>query len=139
MGRDDARPVAGLQGGRAPATAFAAFMRQATSDIPVSELTTSFDLPGNQMEPDDEVYGIIENGVSTGQLVDPDGMPIDGSQRMEDQHVDPRLEQPWLDRVLSDQYQPARPNQQHAGPSAAHQSRAHAGLVRQSESRGGRG
>nr|WP_226998710.1 PBP1A family penicillin-binding protein [Tardibacter chloracetimidivorans] len=111
MGRDDARPVAGLQGGRAPATAFAAFMRQATSDIPVSELTTSFDLPGNQMEPDDEVYGIIENGVSTGQLVDPDGMPIDGSQRMEDQPVDPRLDQQWLDRVLSDQYQPARPTQ----------------------------
>src|SRR3546814_4869500 len=76
-------------------------MRQAISDIPGSELTTSFDLPGNQMEPDDEVYGIIENGVSTGQLVDPDGMPIDGSQRMEDQPVDPRLDQQWLDRVLS--------------------------------------
>src|SRR3546814_4694889 len=109
MGRDDARPVAGLQGGRAPATAFAAFMRQATSDIPVSELTTSFDLPGNQMEPDDEVYGIIENGVGTVQLVDPDGMPIDGSQRMEAQHVDPRLDQRWLDRAFADQYQPARP------------------------------
>src|SRR3546814_15923586 len=77
MDRDDARPVARLQGGRAPATGFGACMRQATSDIPVSELTTSFDLPGNQREPDDEVYGIIENGVSTGQLVDPDGMPID--------------------------------------------------------------
>src|SRR3546814_7531504 len=39
MGRDDARPVAGLHGGRAPATAFAAFMRQATrSEAPTSEL-----------------------------------------------------------------------------------------------------
>src|SRR3546814_16978542 len=118
MGRDDARPVAGLQGGRAPATAFAAFMRQATSDIPVSELTTSFDLPGNQMEPDDEVYGIIENGVSTGQLVDTDGMPIDGSPRMEDQTVDPRHDPPGLDRALTDQTKPARPPQQTPGQFA---------------------
>src|SRR3546814_17407469 len=78
------------------------------------------------MEPDDEVYGIIENGVSTGQLVDPDGMPIDGSQRMEDQPVDPRLDQQWLDRVLSDTYPPARPTQYSAGPFAARQARAHA-------------
>src|SRR3546814_1468020 len=57
MGHDDARPVAGLPGGRAPATVFAAFMRPATSAIPVSELTSSFDLPGNPLEPADVVYG----------------------------------------------------------------------------------
>ena len=33
MGRDDARPVRGLQGGRAPARAFAAYMREAVKDL----------------------------------------------------------------------------------------------------------
>src|SRR3546814_5061778 len=76
MGRDDARPVGGLQGGRAPAAAFSAFMRNATANSPVANLTTSLAPPEDQMEPDDEAYGIIENGADPGQLVDPDGMPL---------------------------------------------------------------
>ncbi len=54
MGRDDARPVAGLQGGRAPAQAFAAYMRFAVKDRPVEEFDTDLDLPEWQLEPDDE-------------------------------------------------------------------------------------
>jgi len=55
MGRDDAKPVAGLQGGRAPAQAFAAFMRYAVKDRPVEEFDTTLELPEWQLEPDEEM------------------------------------------------------------------------------------
>ena len=54
MGRDDNRAVGGLQGGRAPAQAFAAYMRYAVKDRPVEEFTTELKLPEWQLEPDDE-------------------------------------------------------------------------------------
>ena len=56
MGRDDAKPVGGLQGGRAPAQAFAAFMRYAVKDRPVEEFDTKVQLPEWQLEPDDEFF-----------------------------------------------------------------------------------
>ncbi len=56
MGRDDARPVGGLQGGRAPAQAFAAFMRYAVKDRPVTQFQTEMQLPEWQLEPDDEYF-----------------------------------------------------------------------------------
>lgn len=56
MGRDDAKRVDGLQGGRAPAQAFAAFMRYAVKDRPVEEFNTELKLPEWQLEPDDEYY-----------------------------------------------------------------------------------
>ncbi len=56
MGRDDARAVSGLQGGAAPARAFAAFMRYAVRDRPVEEFDTDLKLPEWQLEPDDEYY-----------------------------------------------------------------------------------
>jgi penicillin-binding protein 1A len=70
MGRDDAKPVPGLQGGRAPAQAFAAYMRYAVKDRPVEEFDVQLDLPDWQLEPDeealfgdpDEYYYIDENG-----------------------------------------------------------------------------
>ncbi|MBU2587985.1 MAG: PBP1A family penicillin-binding protein, partial [Alphaproteobacteria bacterium] len=54
MGRDDAKPVAGLQGGRAPAQAFAAYMRYAVKDRPVEEFDITLELPEWQLEPDEE-------------------------------------------------------------------------------------
>jgi penicillin-binding protein 1A len=54
MGRDDAKPVPGLQGGRAPAQAFAAYMRYAVKDRPVEEFDITLELPEWQLEPDDE-------------------------------------------------------------------------------------
>ncbi len=58
MGRDDAKPVSGLQGGRAPASAFAAFMRYAVKDRPIEKFDTDLKLPEWQLEPDDEfLYG----------------------------------------------------------------------------------
>ncbi len=55
MGRDDSRPVTGLQGGHAPARAFAAFMRQAVANRPVEKFDTELKLPDWQLEPDDEL------------------------------------------------------------------------------------
>jgi len=54
MGRDDARPVPGLQGGTAPARAFAQYMRVATARRPVEQFDTQLKLPEYQLEPDDE-------------------------------------------------------------------------------------
>src|SRR3546814_17563814 len=102
MGRDDARPVGGLQGGRAPAAAFSAFMRNSTANSPVANLTTSLAPPEDQMEPDDEAYGIIENGADPGQLVDPDGMPLGTSSGADAAGGDHRVDRKWLDWVPSD-------------------------------------
>ena len=56
MGRDDNKAVSGLSGGRAPAQAFAAFMRFAVKDRPVEPFDTSTELPDWQVEPDEEFY-----------------------------------------------------------------------------------
>jgi penicillin-binding protein 1A len=58
MGRDDARAVPGLQGGTAPARAFADFMRVAVRGRAVQEFDTEVKLPEWQLEPDEEwMYG----------------------------------------------------------------------------------
>ena len=70
MGRDDARPVAGLQGGHAPAQAFAAYMRFAVAKRPVEQFDTVAKLPDWQLEPDgeaqfgnpDDYYYVDEQG-----------------------------------------------------------------------------
>ncbi len=63
MGRDDARTVKGLQGGTAPARAFAAFMRVATAKRPIEAFDTKVTLPEWQLEPDAEAYyGAPETG-----------------------------------------------------------------------------
>jgi penicillin-binding protein 1A len=54
MGRDDARPVSGLQGGTAPARAFAQYMKVAVAKRPVEQFDTQITLPEFQVEPDDE-------------------------------------------------------------------------------------
>ena len=56
MGRDDNGRVGALQGGTAPARAFAAYMRYAVRDRPVEEFDTDLQLPEWQLEPDDEYY-----------------------------------------------------------------------------------
>nr|WP_235785851.1 PBP1A family penicillin-binding protein [Sphingomonas sp. PR090111-T3T-6A] len=84
MGRDDARPNPGLYGGRAPARAFADYMKQAVAKRPVEQFDTAVTLPEWQLEPDDEAYyGQPDNGIPTidadGQVVQPgaspDGLP----------------------------------------------------------------
>ena len=75
MGRDDAKAVGGLQGGRAPAKAFADYMRIAVARRPVEPFDTEVKLPEWQLEGDDEAYfGAPEEN---GGMVDENGMPIE--------------------------------------------------------------
>ena len=74
MGRDDAKAVGGLQGGRAPAQAFADYMRVAVARRPVEAFDTEVVLPEWQLEDESEAY-LGEPG--EGGLVDDNGMPIE--------------------------------------------------------------
>ena len=122
MGRDDARPVAGLQGGTAPARAFSDFMKVAVARRPVENFQLEVPLPDWQLEPDEEVWG---NTVAEAAQVDADGNPIDPMRQLPDevlgapapqQAPDGRPDQQWLDEVL-DRNQPApRPPPQPSAP-----------------------
>ena len=73
MGRDDAKTVPGLQGGTAPARAFASFMKRAVATRPVEQFETEITLPEWQLEPDDEsYYGAPDSGL----YVDENGNPV---------------------------------------------------------------
>lgn len=95
MGRDDAKPVPGLQGGTAPARAFAAYMKVATARRPQEKFDTELKLPQWQLEPDDEAMMNNPNDYfyvdGQGNIVDParqsgggdpNGAPAGGEQGM---------------------------------------------------------
>lgn len=120
MGRDDARAVGVLQGGRAPARAFAAYMKVATAKRPVEQFETEVTLPEWQLEPDEEAYyGAPDNGADPGMMVDENGLPIErgrpeGSDPEDDPQLEvdpedrpqpPKLDQQWIDNVLGRQRQ----------------------------------
>lgn len=131
MGRDDARTVPGLQGGTAPARAFAAFMKVAVARRPVEQFETAVTLPEEGLAFDEQSYfGAPDNGLfidadgnpvdpadappRDGSLVNPDGGPIDDSGAPVDESDRPpaqQLDQAWLDRVLgrSSGPRPAQP------------------------------
>jgi len=110
MGRDDNRSIPGLAGGRAPARAFAAYMKVAVANRPVEQFDTQVTLPEWQLEPDDEAYGQPDNG----SFVDEDGMPVDQGTQAPAQPGPPadqpdttgpaeapqRIDQRWIDEVL---------------------------------------
>ena len=117
MGRDDARAVGVLQGGRAPARAFADYMKVAVARRPVEQFETQVTLPEWQLEPDEEAYyGQPDNGL----IVDENGLPVEAGQQQplpleetepgeEEEGVSqarpvrptpPRLDQQWIDQVL---------------------------------------
>ncbi len=77
MGRDDAHPVPGLQGGTAPARAFAAYMKIATAKRPPEKFDTDLKMPLWQLEPDDEVMQANPDGYfyadPDGNIVEPNG------------------------------------------------------------------
>ncbi len=73
MGRDDAKTIGGLQGGRAPARAFAAFMKVAVAKRPVETFETQVTLPEFEIEPDDEAFF----GAPDDSFVNPDGLPVE--------------------------------------------------------------
>ena len=77
MGRDDAKPVPGLQGGTAPARAFQDFMTVAVANRPVEQFETQVPMPDWQLSPEEEMYG--DQPVDANQMqpmVDENGMPL---------------------------------------------------------------
>ena len=83
MGRDDARPIPGLQGGAAPARAFHDFMTVATANRPIEQFDTQVPMPDWQLEPDEEAMGLGLDGnalAPEAPLVDADGNPLPQAQ-----------------------------------------------------------
>jgi penicillin-binding protein 1A len=78
MGRDDARPVGGLQGGTAPARAFHDFMAAAVANRPVENFETEVPIPDWQLTPEEEMFGNFGGEPVEGfdALVDENGMPL---------------------------------------------------------------
>ncbi|MBA4160894.1 MAG: penicillin-binding protein [Novosphingobium sp.] len=97
MGRDDGRPVTGLQGGSAPARAFASYMEIAVAGRPVEKFQTEMTAPAWKLEPDDgaqfsgspeDYYYVDENG----NLIEPtrgQGGDRPGPNPRDDQVGDP--------------------------------------------------
>jgi penicillin-binding protein 1A len=123
MGRDNARPVAGLSGGRAPARAFAQFMRAAVAKRPIEQFETEVTLPEWQLEPDEESYfGAPDNQV----YVDENGNPFAVGEEApatapappafdprpappEPEQAPPeRMDQDWIDRATGRDDRPRR-------------------------------
>jgi penicillin-binding protein 1A len=92
MGRDDARPVGDLQGGHAPARAFASFMKVAVAKRPIERFDTQVTLPAWQIEPDDEAQmGSPDDyyyADDSGNLVEPE-RPAPEEQPREDERPQP--------------------------------------------------
>lgn len=148
MGRDDARPVPGLQGGTAPARAFHDFMTVAVANRPVEQFQTQVPMPDWQLTPEEEMYGdqpVDMNDV--GAMVDENGMPIvpppaepaapqqqpmvqpDGSGEPSQQELDqafpPRQPQPRIPPTTPPRRQPPLPApQQQPHSTAAEPSQA---------------
>jgi penicillin-binding protein 1A len=92
MGRDDARPVGGLQGGTAPARAFHDFMSVAVANRPVEQFETQVPMPDWQLTPEEEVYGdqaIDANDMQS--MVDENGMPLGNPPPQEQGYPQPMV------------------------------------------------
>ena len=90
MGRDDARPVGGLQGGTAPARAFHDFMSVAVAKRPVEQFETQVPIPDWQLTPEEEMFGdqVDENGME--MMVDENGLPFGSVPPTPDQGYPPQ-------------------------------------------------
>jgi penicillin-binding protein 1A len=104
MGRDDAKPIGGLQGGTAPARAFHDFMTVAVARRPVEQFETAVPMPDWQLEPEEEMFNLPEDFGSQ-PLVDADGNPLPSTGQPADPYgpaqpnQDSPQDQQWLDRV----------------------------------------
>ncbi|WP_084355794.1 transglycosylase domain-containing protein [Novosphingobium lentum] len=117
MGRDDAKTVPGLQGGTAPARAFALYMRFATAKRPIQKFDTEVTLPSWQLEPDNEaMMGPPGNYVyvdEQGNLIDPkhvdeparpgNGAPVDEGGGLVPAGPPPAANDDFLDRATGRQ------------------------------------
>ncbi|MBL0925535.1 MAG: PBP1A family penicillin-binding protein [Sphingomonadaceae bacterium] len=99
MGRDNARAVGGLEGGRAPAQAWAAFMRVAVAGRPVEQFATDVTFPERLEDEEDALLDGEE------LLVDENGNPIimqpgTGEGIMPEEIPTEPLDQEFIDRAL---------------------------------------
>jgi len=99
MGRDNARAVGGLEGGRAPAQAWAAFMRVAVAGRPVEQFATEVTFPERLEE--EELLG--EDGEPL--LLDENGNPIEGVPSVDDPGLPDgtrpeQLDEEFIDKAL---------------------------------------
>jgi penicillin-binding protein 1A len=119
MGRDDAKAIAGLQGGTAPARAFHDFMAVAVAKRPVEQFQTEVPIPNWDLGDDGAEY-VDENQVGFEPLVDENGnplpnqptdtMPAPGTQAPPQGG---QVDQQWLDQVLPPgQQRPGQPTRQ---------------------------
>ena len=100
MGRDDARSIGGLEGGRAPAQAWASYMRVAVAGRPVEKFATEITFP-ERLEGEEPLLGEEEELL----LYDENGMPIEGAPIMEDPNLAPTpepepLDEDFIERAL---------------------------------------
>jgi len=102
MGRDDARRIGGLEGGRAPAQAWAAYMRVAVAGRPVEKFATEVTFP-EVLEGEDALLGAEEM-----LMFDENGMPIEGAPLTQGPDLDPAdepgpepLDDAFIDRALN--------------------------------------
>jgi penicillin-binding protein 1A len=134
MGRDDAKSLPGLQGGRNPARAFAAMMQVALRTRPVQNFQTEVTLPEWQLEPDEEAYygdpdqGMTGDNEAVPQETQDQAGPDDTAPVEEQQPApaprkppaaerppatgahSPQIDQKWLDNVLKDQPRQPQPH-----------------------------
>ncbi|MGE5561757.1 MAG: transglycosylase domain-containing protein [Bacillota bacterium] len=118
MGRDDAKPVPGLQGGTAPARAFHDFMSVAVANRPVEQFQTQVPMPDWQLTPEEEIYGDQPVDINdTGPMVDENGLPLgpppqdqypSGQQPMVNPNGEPTQQE--LDQAFPPPQQPRRPS-----------------------------
>lgn len=102
MGRDNARAVGGLEGGRAPAQAWAAFMRVAVAGRPVEEFATDVTFPERLEEEDPLLEG-------EEILLDENGNPIEMQPGTGEGMLPPGSEPEALDEEFIDKALGRRP------------------------------
>lgn len=137
MGRDDARRVAGLQGGRAPARAFADFMSYAVSGRPVEQFDTEVTLPEWQLEDEDGAY--FGDPYADEIFVDENGLPIEdpgvyGQERRYEAIVAPdEMSEEWLDEILRRNEDDRRTEQQRNNPQPRQDDGGSSSAIRSQE------
>jgi len=112
MGRDNARAVGGLEGGRAPAQAWAAFMRVAGAGRPGGQVATGVTFPG----PAGGVSPVLEGEEI---LVDENGNPIEMQPGTGEGVLPPGQESEVLDEEFIDKAlgrRPAEPEPEQPDP-----------------------
>src|SRR5690242_3321076 len=117
MGRDDAKPVPGLQGGTAPARAFHDFMSVAVANRPVQQFQTQVPMPDWQLSPEEEMYGdqpVDENQMQP--MVDENGMPLNNPPQQPGSPQEPMVRPDGTGEPTQQELDRAFPPQQPQGP-----------------------